>query len=370
MSNNVVVVDSGSDSDSEPNVPDSVTAQKLVKEFENVTNTDEILAQMHLQEHGWDLSKALNTYFAGVCDTAEQGLALQAVTQAGSGSQAPAKNLDQALQEGLVTTQAPESLVFVTWNIDGLDQHNLKKRTKAVAKILEQEAADIVFLQEVIPETFSYLESKLPGYQCVAGSQENYFVATLLRRGRVYLDSSTVHQFPGTRMYRHLLSVSAHCGSVHLELHNSHLESTKEHGEERMGQLKHCLTKVSSAATPSAVIFAGDLNMRDAELASVGGLPRGVGDVWQQCGARKEAQWTWDMQRNSNLQANFGKFRPKCRFDRIYLRDSQPASVRASQFGLVGLQKITGTQSFPSDHWGLRAKLELRQEGARKRKAE
>ena len=70
-----------------------------------------------------------------------------------------------ALQEGLVTTQAPESLVFVTWNIDGLDQHNLKKRTKAVAKILEQEAADIVFLQEVIPETFSYLESKLPGYQ-------------------------------------------------------------------------------------------------------------------------------------------------------------------------------------------------------------
>ena len=49
MSTNVVVVDSGSDSDSEPNVPDSVTAQKLVKEFENVTNTDEILAQMHLQ---------------------------------------------------------------------------------------------------------------------------------------------------------------------------------------------------------------------------------------------------------------------------------------------------------------------------------
>ena len=130
------------------------------------------------------------------------------------------------------------------------------------------------------------------------------------------------------------------------------------------------LLQVSSAAPACAVIFAGDLNMRDAELASVGGLPGGVADVWQQCGARKEAQFTWDMQRNSNLQANFGKFRPKCRFDRIYLRDSRPASVRATQFGLVGLQKITGTQSFPSDHWGLRARLELRQDGARKRKAE
>ena len=49
MSTDVVVVDSGSDTDSEQNIPDAVTAQKLVKEFEHVTNTDEILAQMHLQ---------------------------------------------------------------------------------------------------------------------------------------------------------------------------------------------------------------------------------------------------------------------------------------------------------------------------------
>ena len=59
-------------------------------------------------------------------------------------------NFSSALQEGLLSTKAPESLVFVTWNIDGLDQTNLKKRTKGVCKILEQEAADIVFLQEVL----------------------------------------------------------------------------------------------------------------------------------------------------------------------------------------------------------------------------
>ena len=81
---------------------------------------------------------------------------------------------------------------MVSWNIDGLDQHNLKRRTRAVVKTLQEEAVDIVFLQEVIPETFSYLESKLPNYECLAAKQENYFVATLLRRGRVYMDKSKV----------------------------------------------------------------------------------------------------------------------------------------------------------------------------------
>lgn len=32
-------------------VPDSLTAQKLCKEFEHITNTDEIMAQMFLQVH-------------------------------------------------------------------------------------------------------------------------------------------------------------------------------------------------------------------------------------------------------------------------------------------------------------------------------
>ena len=38
-----------SESDDDTNCPDSVTAQNLVKEFENITNTDEIMGQMYLQ---------------------------------------------------------------------------------------------------------------------------------------------------------------------------------------------------------------------------------------------------------------------------------------------------------------------------------
>ena len=52
--------------------------------------------------------------------------------------------------------------------------------------------------------------------------------------------------------------------------------------------------------------------------------------------------------------------------------------MSASHFGLIGLQKITDTQAFPSDHWGLRCVLNLVQESTagenmnhvKKRKAE
>jgi len=358
------------DDEEEEGLPDGATARKLIKEFETVTNTDEIMAQYQLQEHGWDLSRALNTFFAAKCEEAEAETAPKNVDL-------PKKTVAEALQEGLLSTKAPESLVFVTWNIDGLDQTNLKKRTKGVCKILEQEKADVVFLQEVIPETFSYIESKMPNYVCLAAKQDNYFVATLLRKGRVYLDHHTVKDFHSSSMGRHVLAAQAHCGSVKLDLFNTHLESTKEHAEERGNQLKQCLAQVGSRPSERVSILAGDLNLRDAELVASGGLPERTVDVWEKCGARKEVQYTWDMMRNTNLQANFGKFRPRCRFDRIYLRDSSPSTVTASQFGLIGLQKITDTQAFPSDHWGLRCLLNLAQASSdgekaqgRKRKAE
>ena len=105
--------------------------------------------------------------------------------------------MEAALQSGVLTSAAP--LTLVTWNID---QKNLKRRTRAVIETLTSVGADLM-----LPETFSYLESKLTGYECIAAKQENYFVATLVRRGRVYVDKHKVVDFPTTRMYRHVLAV-------------------------------------------------------------------------------------------------------------------------------------------------------------------
>lgn len=366
-------------SDAETDFPDAATAQKLIHEFEGITNTDEALAQFYLQDHDWDLSRSLNTYFASIIkndddtenavdDDTEDNVVKAEATPVQSGETAQEK-IEKGLAEGSLTTKAPEFLKMLTWNIDGLAEKNLKLRTKAVVKHIQLEAADIVFLQEVIPETFSYIEQKLYDYHCIAAAQDNYFVATLLRKGRVYCDKIKVIEYPGTRMNRSILAVKAHCGSVDMDLLNTHLESTKEHAEERQRQLRQCLDIVQRRPEDSVVLLGGDLNMRDKELAAVGGLPEGVRDVWQICGSRKEVEFTWDMQRNSNLEWA-GKFKPKCRFDRVYFKDSQPPKMKAKGFGLIGLQKITGTQSFPSDHWGISIQLNLNQEvaGAKKRK--
>ena len=101
--------------------------------------------------------------------------------------------MEAALQSGVQTTAAPAHLTLVTWNID---QKNLKRRTRAVIETLTSVGADLM-----LPETFSYLESKLTGYECIAAEQEKYFVATLVRRSKVYGDKINVVDFPTIRMY-------------------------------------------------------------------------------------------------------------------------------------------------------------------------
>ena len=200
-------------------------------------------------------------------------------------------------------TKAPENLNFVTWNIDGLDHKNLKIRTKAVYKLIAQFKIDIVCLQEVIPESYNYLKTKLPEYQFLCENPEaEYFTVVLLRRFVVYLDSFISIDFPGSRMGRKLFLVDCHVGKFKLCILNTHLESTKDHAQERMTQLRQCFKTALDQPETTTVLLAGDLNMRDKELAEVGGAPVGMEDLWIRTGSRKECQFTWDMTRNTNLE--------------------------------------------------------------------
>jgi len=88
------------------------------------------------------------------------------------------------------------------------------------------------------------------------------------------------------------------------------------------------------------------------QLVLAGGIPPGIEDLWISCGSRKECQYTWDTLRNCNKEIP-GKFKPRLRFDRAYIRHSHPKRAAPVHFGLVGIEKVTNTQCFPSDHWGL-----------------
>ena len=266
-------------------------------------------------------------------------------------------SLYSALKSRMFSTKAPNRLTLISLNIDGLEQRNLKKRTEAVVQTIKESSADIVFLQGVQTQTLSHLQSSLPNYEFFRAQDPDYFVVTLLK-----IASVKYHRYNARAlsMGRHLLAVQAHCGNVVMDLLNTHLESGKEFAAERKKQLEECFGLMSRRSEDRNVIFGGDLNLRDPEVKSVG-IPSSAKDVWEQLGSREEVRWTWDLQRNTNKEVE-GKWKPRCRFDRLYVRPSQTENLLADQFGLIGLEKVEGTQSFPSDHWGIRLGLKLSQE--------
>lgn len=117
------------------------------------------------------------------------------------------------------------------------------------------------------------------------------------------------------------------------------------------------------------------------KLKAIGGLPKGVYDLWESTGSRKECLYTWDCLRNSNLKMN-AKFKPRCRFDRLYFRQpthsqqvvekpsakSEPVNHSTTDakltltpvyFELEGLEKLKSCGRFCSDHWAIQSYCQL-----------
>ena len=175
--------------------------------------------------------------------------------------------------------QDPANLTFVTWNIDGLDKKDLEDRTIAVVEEIERVEADIVFLQEVVWNTFMMIQTRLsPKYECIAAKRDFYFVATLLKKENIRLKHYDVVDFKTSLMERHVLCVQVSCGKNDLELMNTHLESLAEHADERRRQLATCTQMISKIPDTRTVILAGDMNMEDTWLgeAEMGNIPESI----------------------------------------------------------------------------------------------
>ena len=88
------------------------------------------------------------------------------------------------------------------------------------------------------------------------------------------------------------------------------------------------------------------------QLVLIDGIPDGLYDMWEVTGKRPEAKFTWDCMRNDNLEMS-GKFKPRARFDRVYLSHCEPKpKLKPVYFELVGIERLP-CQRFPSDHWGI-----------------
>ncbi|CAI5779886.1 tyrosyl-DNA phosphodiesterase 2 [Podarcis lilfordi] len=327
----------------------------LCLEFASISGSDLAVAQCYLAENDWDMQRALNSYFEPPLeeqpmDAMPEPLPLEG-TLIDLTDDLTAGKVSPAVKEaGLSPKEDDSTFSLITWNIDGLDLKNLQDRARGVCSYLALYSPDVVFLQEVIPPVLSYLQKRAVSYTIIPGNTDGYFTAIMLKKSRVRVLKEEITPFPTTSMMRNLLAVHATISGNDLCLMTSHLESTKGHSEERLNQLKRVLAKMTEAPESTTVIFGGDTNLRDKEVAKFGGLPDNILDVWEFLGKPEHCRYTWDTSQNTNLDA---RYKCRLRFDRLFLRAaSAGGQIVPKSLDLIGLEKLDCGR-FPSDHWGL-----------------
>ncbi|XP_075551814.1 tyrosyl-DNA phosphodiesterase 2-like [Dermacentor variabilis] len=255
-----------------------------------------------------------------------------------------------------VPAQAPqarcEMMTLVSWNVDGLNQQYLHQRIRAVCDQILRLDPDVVYLQEVVPEIEPKIRDSFARYRYIPGDSQGYYVVTLLKEDTVKCKTHTVSPFSSTKMERHIVQAEATFNNKDFILLNTHLESMGYSSEVRQVQLRRCFRQCKKESLGKTVILGGDMNLRDSEVHSCGGLPEDIQDVWTACGSDPDLCYTWDMTCNDNL--DFGKkVTARLRFDRIYVRHSEPAHLVPVSFKLIGQKRLETEQCFPSDHWGI-----------------
>ncbi|XP_047461151.1 tyrosyl-DNA phosphodiesterase 2 [Mugil cephalus] len=350
---------SDSDKPSVSNVEEN--RRRLCEEFATVAGSDTAVAQCYLAENEWEMERALNSFFEA---DMEKVFDVEDSPETDSGPAPKRIKTETKPQEDCIdltkgspsTAQKPSEeddgkLSLITWNVDGLDTDNLGERARGLCSYLVLYTPDIVFLQELIPPYVQYLKKRAVSYLIIEGGEEGYFTGMMLKKSRVKFEGSEIVTYPTTQMMRNLLVTQVTFKDQKLCLMTSHFESCRGHAEERMKQLRVVMQRMKDAPDDVAVLFGGDTNLRDPEVAKVG-LPSTVSDVWERLGKQEHCRYTWDTKANSNKSVTYIS---RCRFDRVYLRPATKDGVprlAPDHMALVGMEKLDCGR-YTSDHWGI-----------------
>ncbi|XP_034721024.1 tyrosyl-DNA phosphodiesterase 2-like isoform X3 [Etheostoma cragini] len=211
---------------------------------------------------------------------------------------------------------------------------------------------DVVLLQELIQPYTRFMKKRLAdNYTFIEGGKEGYFIGMMLKKSRITLLDSQIVEYPTSRQGRNLLVAQVLFKGQKLCLMTSHFESCKANAENRKLQLRLVMKRMTKAPDDVTVLFGGDTNLRDAEVADVG-LPGCVRDVWEQLGEPEQCRYTWDTFANTNLDH---RYKSRFRFDRLYLRRAAGDGVprlEPSSMALIGQEKLR-CGLYTSDHWGV-----------------
>ena len=200
------------------------------------------------------------------------------------------------------------SLSLVTWNLFGLEPFQLDVRTEAACtSLLLEDPPDIVCFQEVIDRTLiAHLRPHFShaGYAHVVQPATTEYTCAVFVRTPLVLQTAGVCPFPSSQMGRALLEATVDWHGQPLLILTAHMESLKEGSKARKEQLEQIVERME--AHPGPALFAGDTNLRDAEVdpATLGT----VRDAWDVAGTAA-TRFTWRPWKGS----------ARARFDRVFL---------------------------------------------------
>ncbi|MBT9560686.1 MAG: endonuclease/exonuclease/phosphatase family protein [Myxococcales bacterium] len=136
----------------------------------------------------------------------------------------------------------------------------------------------------------------------------------------------------------------------------THLDYQLTHHSERRAQLKAIVAAAESFDGPVAV--TGDLNFGDGEAES-DAIPDTFTDVWRALNGAAPG-YTWDREKNPMAKKGSLVGEPSRRLDRIFWRGGRALESRIVFNQRVRPADTTRPALFPSDHYGVFAKLEVR----------
>lgn len=185
---------------------------------------------------------------------------------------------------------------LATWNTDGLCERAPLKRSVVIARSLRRDGADVLFLQEVVPETLQVFDKILCRDQLYTRVNDTlrypYFVIMYVK-SKHKVEMTLCHKFRGSAqsgMGREWVEANVNIEGVLVKFITSHLESCKSGSKTRIEQFKVIAQKMLDC--PHAAVCGGDFNMRNFEQATVFEEYR-MRDVYEHYGKPKHAAKTW-----------------------------------------------------------------------------
>ncbi|MBI5275700.1 MAG: endonuclease/exonuclease/phosphatase family protein [Burkholderiales bacterium] len=258
-----------------------------------------------------------------------------------------------------VTALSLSCVTYNTW-FQGPDKDT---RYAGLLHVLQQEAADVILLQEVTMQLLGALMEAAWVRERYRYARAPFRADAIPSHGTMVLSklpvaNATLHPIP-TNMGRALLTAEVRVGGSPLVLATVHLESMKGHADTRGEQLQTVFGLLEAAPD---VILAGDFNFCSSVPEENNRIDPRYADVWPLL-RPGEAGYTQDTDANAMLAKAKGEAK-RVRIDRMLLR-SDGGRWRAQAIEMLGTRPVSESRPkiFPSDHFGLRAAFLRAQEG-------